>query len=211
MPVTKQFMRATYFAFALVALLAVGAASSVAPAQTSPFQSSSNPDRTITINGSINDFIADKVIAQLKTMDRESNEEIEIVVTSLGGSVYSGLRIIGTMESINSPVKTVCEGYCMSMAAVIVAAGEPGRRYATPYTTFLLHQVSSATQGTLESMKNDLREVERLQTLMTNMLVRYTGLSTYHLETIMSFDNFMSSEKALDLHLIDRISSKQDH
>lgn len=165
-------------------------------------------NRVITINGEIGDGLAQQVVSQLKSLDKVSHEPIEIDITSYGGSVYSGLQILDAMAAVKSPIKTVCEGYCMSMAGVILAAGSPGQRYSMPMATILLHQISGGMQGNLSAMQNDLNEAKRLSVLMNSILKQHTGLDDAKLEEIQNHDNFMSPETAKSLHLIDGIVGK---
>lgn len=164
--------------------------------------------RIISIAGPISEKTAIDTIAQLKYLNSSSNEEIEIDITSPGGSVYAGLAIIDAMAASSSPIKTVCEGYCMSMGGVILAAGTHGRRFAMPLSTILLHQVSSKSEGTLTELENDLKETQRLQNIMTVVLEKATGLDKDKLNIIMNHDNFMTPATAKELNLIDGIVGK---
>lgn len=165
-------------------------------------------NRTVYINGEIGDGLAQQVVSQLKSLDKNSHEPIEIIITSYGGSVYSGLQILDEMAAIKSPIKTVCEGYCMSMAAVLLSAGTKGQRFAMPLSTILLHQVAGGMQGKLADMQNDLNEAKRLQDLMTSILKQHTGLDDVKLAQVMDHDNFMTPETAKSLNLIDGIVGK---
>ena len=209
----KTLMKKYWYTFralakpVLTSALIVGALLFAAPSsKAQPITAASL--RVITINGPIDDFTAARVSAQLKAFDETGHEEIEMNITSYGGSVYAGLRIVGSMESIKSPVKTVCEGHCMSMATYILASGEPGRRFALPYTTILLHEVSGGSIGTLQTMKNDVGEAERLQNLLTQILSKHTGIGTTELTKLMDHDNYLSVEEALKYNIIDFVKGK---
>lgn len=165
-------------------------------------------NRVIYINGEIGDGLAQQVVSQLKSLDKNSHEPIEIDITSYGGSVYSGLQILDAMAAVKSPIKTVCEGYCMSMAAVLLASGTKGQRYSMPLATILLHQVAGGMQGKLADMQNDLNEAKRLQDVMTSILKKDTGLDETKLAQVMDHDNFMTAETAKSLNLIDGIVGK---
>lgn|SRR3990167_10171761 len=195
-------MLKTFIAIAAVTILGITAVS--ASGQTNaPLQT-----KVISISGSINDATADKVVSEIKAANKGGFSLIELDITSGGGSVYAGLRILGAMSTSSVPIKTVCEGYCMSMAAVILAHGDT--RYATPYTTVMLHQVSSGLMGKLSEMQNQLREVERLMTLLTEIVAEDTGLTFEEVTRLCSLDSYMSTDEAIKLHLIDGVKSEDD-
>jgi ATP-dependent Clp protease protease subunit len=171
-------------------------------------QSTPQPSRTITMVGEVDEKMAIETINELKSLNLSSNEEIEIDITSPGGSVYDGLAIIDAMNASKSPIKTVCQGYCMSMAGVILASGTHGHRFAMPMATILLHQVSSECKGTISQINNDLQESKRLQDLMTSVLQSKTGLSKDKLNEIMNHDNYMSPTEAKSFNIIDGIVGK---
>jgi len=161
--------------------------------------------RVISIFGEITDESMAKNLAELKELNDRSDKEIEVDITSPGGNVYAGLTFIDAMQRSHAPIKTVCEGYCMSMGAVILAAGTHGRRFATPLSTILLHQVSSQAQGSLAELQNSIAETKRLQDLIDSVLTRSSGLDEKALTVLMNHDNFMSADKAKELHLVDDI------
>lgn len=165
-------------------------------------------DRTISVSGEISDMMADQIVTRLKSLDKENNEEIEMTITSYGGSVYDGLKILDAMKQVKSPIKTICEGYCMSMGAIILVSGTPGKRFSMPNATILLHEISSGTRGSLTQMENDLKEGKRLQGLLTNILKDATCLDEETLTKLMDHDNYMTPQEAMDLNLIDGIIGK---
>lgn len=162
--------------------------------------------KVIPVTGPIDDITADRIVQDIKLANKGGYNLIEMDITSYGGSVYAGLRILGAMSTSTVPIKTVCEGYCMSMGAVILAHGDT--RYATPYTTILLHQVSSGMMGTLSEMTNQLKETTRLMSLLTEIVAEDTGLTEEEVSKICAYDHYMSTEEALKLNLIDRVLGK---
>ena len=162
--------------------------------------------KVIPVTGTIEDAMANRIVQDIKLANKDGYDLIEMDITSYGGSVYAGLRILGAMSTSKVPIKTVCEGYCMSMGAVILAHGNT--RYATPYTTILLHQVSGGMMGTFSELANQLKEIERLTTLLTEIVSKDTGLDKEKVFEICSYDHYMSTEEALKLNIIDGVLGK---
>lgn len=162
-------------------------------------------DRTISLIGEIDINVARKTIDALKDLDASGNGEITIIITSPGGSVYDGLGIIDQMAATKSPIKTVCEGSCMSMAAVILASGTNGHRFSMPHATIMVHTVATQIEGHLNVVKNDIAEAQRLQDIVTSLLATDTGLDEKTLTTLMDHDNYMPPQTAKSYHLIDRV------
>lgn len=172
-----------------------------------PLVSISDP-RVILISGEIGEDTADRFVSDLKRLDSINNVEIEIDISSYGGSVYAGLKIIDAMRLAKSPIKTVCEGYCMSMGAFILASGSKGRRFSMPNATILMHQVSGGMRGTISDLENTLKEAKRLQGVIIGILQQTTGLNEEQLLKVMDHDNYMTPITAKELHLIDDIISE---
>ena len=160
------------------------------------------------MTGEVTDTSVADSIKSLKEFDAKNHSDIELDIMSQGGSVYAGLALIDVMQSAGSDIKTVCVGYCMSMGAFILAAGTPGKRTALPNATVMLHQVSDASSGKLAELQNSLRESERLQKLLTIMLVKGTGQSEAKLGEVMNHDNFLDPEQAKALGIIDTIQTR---
>jgi ATP-dependent Clp protease protease subunit len=200
-----------YFKTALIVTALILGISVVAYAQDigaildSLESSPASSGRKINLVGIIDVNSARKAVAQLKQFDSESNQEIEIDIMSPGGSVYDGFAIIDQMAASKSPIKTVCEGYCMSMGAFILTAGTLGHRFAMPNSTIMVHTVASEYSGHIKDMDNDVAEAHRLQNIINKILEKATGLDETKIMQLCDHDNFMSPETAKSLHLIDGI------
>lgn len=162
--------------------------------------------RVVRINGPITDETATAVIAMLNLLDDMApGKEIELRINSPGGSVKAGLAIYDALMSLHSDVRTVCEGQCASMAAFLLSVGAPGKRYATPSSTVMMHDISSGGRGSLADLKIDLKEAERLKEKMLDIYEQHTGLERRTLEKLMDRDRYMSPEEAKALNLIDEV------
>ena len=167
-------------------------------------------DRVVYLKGDIDDSNVDYVITKLKTLDKVSNADIKLIINSGGGSVYSGVLLYDVIKSLDSDVSTICEGICMSMAASILSAGEPGKRFATTHSTIMIHEVSSRMEGTLSQMQTDIAETIRLQKLLVKMLSEGTGKTSEEIEALMKSDYFMTADQAKELKFIDDIIIKSE-
>jgi len=163
-------------------------------------------DHVIFIGSSIDDNVANLVIAQLLFLEKEdADRDVVLYVNSPGGSVSAGLAIYDTMQFIKPDVATYCLGLAASMAAVLLAAGTPGKRSALPHSTILLHQLSSGYQGQATDIDIHAREVLRLKNLLNDVLARHTGQPIATIEHDTDRDNFMTAEEAVRYGLIDRV------
>ena len=162
--------------------------------------------RIVRITGPIDDATAANVIAMMQLLeDLAPDQDIELRINSPGGSVTAGLAIHDAMKMLRCDVKTVCEGECASMAAFLLATGTPGKRFAMPNSTIMVHAVSASMRGTYQDMKITMKEVERLETLMLDLFTQYTGLSDTQMEAMMNRDHFMCPAEAKALGLIDDV------
>jgi ATP-dependent Clp protease protease subunit len=178
---------------------------------SAPLNLSDPPEpRLVYLTGEVSDITAAEAIKSIKDFDLKNHDDIELDIMSQGGSVYAGLALIDTMQSVGSDIKTVCIGYCMSMGAFILASGTPGKRTAMPNATVMLHQVSDVSSGKLAELQNSVHESERLQKLLTSMMVKATGLSEAKLGEIMNHDNYMNPGEANRLGVIDIIGIKPE-
>lgn len=162
--------------------------------------------REIYIDGVISELTPVTVRNQLNKLNGEGNGEITIHITSPGGSVYYGLQIYDYMMQSKAPIRTSCEGYCMSMAAFLLMAGDV--RESGESATIMFHTLSSESKGHLQDMAADMAESNRLQDMMDIRIHDHTGLSLDAIRKMESYDHFMSSQDAKELHIIDQIVGK---
>lgn len=161
----------------------------------------------VYIRGEISQNTAFSVDELIRRLNDLGASEIKVHITSPGGSVYAGLQIYDSMSSSNAKIRTICEGYCMSMAAFLLAAGDI--REAYPSASIMFHQVASETHGHIFEMKADIAEAERLQGVMDEITHKHTGLSLSAIQKMESYDHYMDPKEALSLGIIDKIIVKK--
>jgi ATP-dependent Clp protease protease subunit len=166
-------------------------------------------DRIIFLGYPIDDHVANYVIAQLLFLESEDpDKDISIYVNSPGGSVTAGLAIYDTMQFVKPDISTICLGQASSMAAVLMAAGTKGKRFALPYSRFLLHQVMGGVQGQASDIEIQAREIIRLCEMLDEILVKHTGQVTERIHEDSDRDFFMGAEEAKAYGLIDEILAR---
>jgi len=163
-------------------------------------------DRIVFIGGPIDDSMANLVIAQMLFLQGEDpDKDINLYVNSPGGSVTSGLAIYDTMQYVKPQVSTVCVGLAASMAAVLLAAGAKGKRYALPYSRVMIHQPAGGTSGQATDIEIQAREIMRIKTITHEILARHTGQPVDRIEQDTERDYYMSAQEAKDYGIIDNI------
>jgi len=163
-------------------------------------------DRIVFIGGPIDDSMANLVIAQMLFLQGEDpDKDINLYVNSPGGSVTSGLAIYDTMQYVKPQVSTVCVGLAASMAAVLLAAGAKGKRYALPYSRVMIHQPAGGTSGQATDIEIQAREIMRIKKITHEILARHTGQPVDRVEQDTERDYYMSAQEAKDYGIIDNI------
>lgn len=157
----------------------------------------------IYLRGEISDSTAVSIGEQIRSLNDRGVNEIVLHITSPGGSVYAGLQIYDYMRLSHAPVRTSCEGYCMSMGAYLLSWGNV--RQSDEHATIMFHQVGSSEQGKINELVRALAETKRLQDVMNDITREHSGMSTNALNEMESYDNFMSAKQAKELNLIDVI------
>ena len=168
-------------------------------------------DHIIFIGSPIDDTIANLVIAQLLFLEAEDPErDISLYINSPGGSVTDGLAILDTMQFIRPDVSTICLGQAMSMAAVLLAAGAPGKRFGLPNSRIMIHQPSGGFHGTAADIEIHAREILRLRKMITKMLAGWTGQTEERIGDDADRDFVLIAEEAVEYGLIDKVIDKRD-
>jgi ATP-dependent Clp protease protease subunit len=163
-------------------------------------------ERIVFLGTEIDDHIANLVIAQLLHLDSaDPGKDINLYINSPGGSVTSGLAIYDTMQYIKSDVSTVCVGQCASMAAVLLASGADGKRYALPHSRVLIHQPWGGTQGQVTDIEIQAKEMLRMRDALDGILARHTGQSKETIHADTERDNIMEAEEAKAYGLVDAV------
>lgn len=163
-------------------------------------------DRIVYIGTEIDDGVANVVIAQLLHLESESPASpIDLYLNSPGGSVTATLAIYDTLQFISSPVGTTAVGQAGSAAAVLLAAGEPGRRAVLPHSRVVLHQPSGGVQGTLPDLALHAKEIVRLRAQMEAILARHTGRDAATIREDTDRDLVLSAEEAVAYRVADSV------
>ena len=167
-------------------------------------------ERIVFLGQEIDDAIANLVIAQLLFLESEDPEkDISLYINSPGGQVTSGLAIYDTMQYLRAPVSTICIGMAASMAAVLLAAGAPGKRYALPNSRIMIHQGSGGFRGNAPDAVIQMKEWEFLVNRNIEILARHTSQPVEKVRQDTNRDYFMAPEDAKDYGIIDAVYSEQ--
>lgn len=163
-------------------------------------------DNIIFVGSAIDDDVANLVIAQLLFLEAEDPEkDIQLYINSPGGAVTSGLAILDTMRYIRPNVSTLCIGQAMSMGAVLLAAGEKGKRLALPNSRIMLHQPHGGVQGTASDIEIHTREILRLRERIISLLASYTGKSPEEINIDADRDFVLTAEEAVEYGIVDQV------
>jgi ATP-dependent Clp protease protease subunit len=168
-------------------------------------------DRIIFLGTAISDDIANLVIAQLLFLEAEDpDKEINFYINSPGGLVTAGMAIYDTMQYIKSPVATLCMGQAASMAALLLAAGSRGKRFALPHARILIHQPLGGFQGQATDVDIQAREILRLREELNEIMARHTGQSIDRINRDTERDFYMSGDQAKEYGLIDDVITHRE-
>ena len=166
-------------------------------------------ERIIFLGTGIDDTVANLVIAQLLFLESDDpTKEIKLYVNSPGGQVYSGLAIVDTMNLIKPDVSTIVVGMAASMAAIIAARGEKGKRFALPNAKIMMHQPSSGFEGTSADIEISAREVLSLRHRIDEMMAEATGHSVEKIHQDTDRDYWLTAAAAAEYGVIDRVITK---
>jgi ATP-dependent Clp protease protease subunit len=165
-------------------------------------------DRIIFLGNEIDDGVANVIIAQLLFLENQNPEkDIKIYINSPGGSVTAGMAIFDTIQYIKPAVNTICIGMAASMAAVLLAAGEPGKRFALPNSEIMIHQVMGGMEGQASDIKIRAERILKLKDRLNKILSDATGKDIKTVEKDTDRDYFLSAHEALKYGLIDKVIS----
>jgi ATP-dependent Clp protease protease subunit len=168
-------------------------------------------DNIIFIGSEINDELANAVIAQLLYLEAENpKREVSLYINSPGGSITAGIAIYDTMQFIKSDVSTICVGQAASMAAVLLAAGRPGKRYSLPNSRVVLHQPYGGYQGQATDIAIQAKEILRIREALNDILARHTGQPKEKIQADIERDFIMTPGEAKDYGLIDEIIASRN-
>jgi len=166
-------------------------------------------ERIIFLGGPIDDHVANLVIAQLLYLDHtDSKKDIYLYINSPGGSVTAGLAIIDTMGFIKSNVSTICVGIAASMGALLLSAGEKGKRFALPNSEVMIHQVMGGTEGQASDIAINAKHILRTKDTLNKILAKNTGQAVPQVEKDSDRDYYMTADEAKKYGIIDGIVTK---
>ena len=163
-------------------------------------------DRIVFIDGEINDVMADLVVAQILFLESENpDKDISIYINSPGGSVTAGLAIYDTMKYVKCDIQTICMGQAASMAAILLAGGTKGKRYALPSCRVMIHQPRGGVEGQESDISILAKEIIRLKKLSIEYLASDTGKTEKKVAEDIERDFYMSAQEAQEYGIVDHV------
>lgn len=163
-------------------------------------------DRIIFLGSSIDDGVANAIIAQLLFLENQDPEkDIKIYINSPGGSVTAGMAIYDTMQYIKPHVSTICIGMAASMASVLLAAGEKGKRFCLTNSEVMIHQVMGGTEGQASDIKIHAERILKMKDRLNKILAKHTGQKLAIIERDSDRDYFMEAHDAVKYGLVDKV------
>lgn len=167
-------------------------------------------DRIIFVGSAIDDVVANSVIAQLLFLTAEDpDKDIHMYINSPGGSVTAGLAIYDTMQFIKPQVSTICTGFAASFGAILLLAGEKGKRFALPNSEIMIHQPHGGAQGQASDIAISAKRILKNREQLNRITSERTGQPLERVERDMDRDFFMSAEEALEYGIIDKVITRQ--
>ena len=167
-------------------------------------------ERVVFIVGPIDDYMANIVVAQLLFLESENpDKDVALYINSPGGVVTAGLAIYDTMQFIKPDVSTICVGQAASMGAVLLAAGQAGKRFALPHARVMIHQPLGGFQGQAADMEIHAKEMLDTRERLNKILAKHTGQSVERIKQDTDRDRFMDWNEAQRYGLIDKVLEKR--
>lgn len=167
-------------------------------------------DRIIFMGVPVNDYVANVIQAQLLFLEStDPKRDVQMFINSPGGSVIDGLGIYDTMQYVSPDVATICTGLAASMGAVLMAAGQKGKRSCLTHSHIMIHQPSGGASGQVSDIEINYRLIKRMQKNLYEILAEHTGRTYAEIEADSNRDNWMSGEEAKAYGLIDEVLTKK--
>ena len=168
-------------------------------------------DRIIFLGTQIDDYTANTLQAQLLYLDQaDQGKDINIYINSPGGSVHAGLGIYDTMQFIKSDVATICTGMAASMAAVLLVAGQEGKRYALPHSRVMIHQPMGGAQGQASDIEITAREIQKLKQELYTIIADHSHQPYDKVWADSDRDYWMTAQEAKEYGMIDQVFAKRN-
>jgi len=163
-------------------------------------------ERIIFLVGPINDATANLVVAQILYLAAKNpNQDIKLYINSAGGSVTAGLAIYDTIQYVKCPISTICIGFTASMAAILLAAGEKGKRYALPNAEILLHQVAGGVTGEAVEIEITAKQIMKIKERLNRILAYHTNQPLKKVEKDTDRNFYLSAQEAKEYGIIDEV------
>jgi ATP-dependent Clp protease protease subunit len=163
-------------------------------------------DRIVFLGSSVNDFVANSVVAQLLFLQKENKkQDIHMYINSPGGTVTAGLAIYDTMQFVECPISTWCIGQASSMGALLLASGTKGKRFSLPHARIMIHQPWGGAAGTAEDINIQARELKTLKKTLVDIMAKHTGQPPAKIEVDSDRDFFMSGHEAKAYGIVDEV------
>ena len=168
-------------------------------------------ERIVFMGEQVTDDMANILIAQFLFLESEDpDKDINLYINSPGGSITAGLAIYDTMQYVKPDVTTICTGQASSMAALLLAAGSKGKRYALPHSRIMIHQPMGATQGQATDIDIQAKEIMRAKDAINEIFAFHTGQDKKKIGNDTERDYFMSGQEALEYGIVDKVISKRE-
>lgn len=167
-------------------------------------------DRIVFVSGSINDDLANIVVAQLLFLEKENeSEDIQMFINSPGGHIHSGLAILDTMSYIKCDISTISVGMAASMASILLASGTKGKRFSLPNSKILIHQPLGGVQGQASDIAIEAEEILKMKGVLNKILSDCTGQKISQIEKDVDRDKYFTAKEAKTYGLIDKVVKKR--
>ena len=167
-------------------------------------------DRSVFLNGEVNDESAAAIVAQLLFLEsQDPDKDINFYINSPGGSVTAGLAIYDTMNYIKCDVSTICIGLAASMGAFLLSSGTKGKRISLPHSEIMIHQPLGGTQGQATDIKIYTENILKMKKTLNSVLAANTGKPLEIIEQDTERDNYMTAQEAFEYGLIDKVIEKR--
>ncbi|MBI2098666.1 MAG: ATP-dependent Clp endopeptidase proteolytic subunit ClpP [Candidatus Wildermuthbacteria bacterium] len=168
-------------------------------------------ERIIFLGAPINDIVANSVIAQMLFLEsKDPKKDIQLYINTPGGVVTGGLAIYDTMQYVKCPISTVCVGMAASMGAVLLAAGQKGKRFALPNSQIMLHQPIGGATGQAVEIEITAKQIVKIKERLNQILAKHTGQPFSKVEKDTDRDFYLSAEEARDYGLIDKVIEEKE-
>ena len=167
-------------------------------------------DNIIFLGTAIDDSVANALVAQMLFLESEDpDKDIQLYINSPGGVITAGMAIYDTMQFVKNDIVTYCVGQAASMAAMLLASGTKGKRFALPNARIMIHQPSGGAQGQATEIEITYKEIQRMKDNLAGIFARHTGQPLKKVTKDMDRDHFMSAAEALEYGIIDKVLTER--